>query len=373
MCTNNFFPEKWREAIIIPILKPNADKTNAQNYRPISLTNVLCKVVEKMVNKRLNWYLESNKILTNSQCGFRKKRSTIDQIVTLTSEIQSAFYHNQYLTAIFFDIKKAFDTTWRHHILRSLKSEGIDGNMLHFIQDFMKDRTYKVKYNGYISDRKIQKNGVPQGSTLSPTLFLLAINKITNYIPPLVQTSLFADDLVIYCRGKNITSLQQRLQQTINNLETWTQETGFCFSTTETKAIHFTKARKNYQKPKLKINSNDINFVDTIKFLGIHFDRKLSWRQHIKDLKVDCLKRMNIIKSLSNHDWGSDQQILLKIYNTLIRSKMDYASTAYSTAQAHLLKEIDTIHNTAVRLIIGAFRTSPVLSMLRSMSTSTQI
>ena len=130
------FPASWREAIVIPILKPDKDKLTTTSYRPIALTSCVCKLFERMINRRLMWYLEHNNLLSNDQCGFRQYRSTVDHLVRLESILQNAFLSNEHALAVFFDLEKAYDTTWRYGILRQLHDWSIRSHMAHFISIF---------------------------------------------------------------------------------------------------------------------------------------------------------------------------------------------------------------------------------------------
>ena len=112
------FPQCWSEATVIPIPKPGKDHSDPNNYRPISLTSCVCKTLERMINDRLVWYLENNKILTDIQCRFRKRKSTLDHLVRLESFIRDAFLNKQEVVSIFFDLEKAYDTTWNKQIQR---------------------------------------------------------------------------------------------------------------------------------------------------------------------------------------------------------------------------------------------------------------
>lgn len=362
--TNHVFPKQWQEVYIIPIHKSGKSKLNPLNYRPITLSNTLCKLFEKMINKRIIWYLEKNNILQETQCGFRHGRSTTDHIVNLTCEIQKAFKNHQHLTAVFFDLEKAYDTTWRHHIVKSLIDEGIKGNIIFFIKNFLTNRKFKVVTNGHISETRTLENGLPQGAILSVTLFLVAINKITTAIPKMIRTSLFADDLVIYNKGTNVKTIETNLQNATNQIQDWTKKFGFKLSMNKTKVIHFSKSRQKYNTTLTLNNGTTITSVDKIKFLGVIFDQKLTWRPHVENLRAECLQRLNLIKALANYDWGADRDSLLTVYKAIVRSKIDYGCIAYATACPTILKKIDPIHNAAMRLITGAHRTSPTASIL---------
>lgn len=351
--TTHTFPDSWREAIVIPILKPNKLQTEATNYRPIALSNTICKIMEKMVSNRLTWYLESNHLFSNYQCGFRAGRSTIDQLFKLQTEIQSAFDNKQHLIAIFFDLEKAYDTTWRYNILKTLTEDyKIDGNIMYFIKNFLTNRCFKVRSHGCLSDIQNQDNGVPQGATLSVVLFLIAINKIISCVSFPIKMSLFADDLVVYCKHKNIQNITTQLQNTLNNLQEWTEHTGFRFSPSKTKAVHFCRLRGAHIDPTLKLYGNNLQFTNSIKFLGLIFDKKLTWKTHINYLKSECHRRMNILKTLCSHHWGAHTDTLLTIYRMLIRSKLDYGCIIYNAAKPRLLKSLNVIQSTSLRLSI---------------------
>ena len=170
------FPTSWKQATIIPIPKPGKDSTDPSNYRPIALTSCLCKTLERMINTRLIWFLESNGLITNFQCGFRSKRSTVDHLVRLETFVREAFIKKEHLTAVFFDLEKAYDTTWKYGIMRDLSDFGLKGRLPHFIDNYcLSNRNFKVGVGTTLSDLQGQEEGVPQGSILSVTLFSIKI------------------------------------------------------------------------------------------------------------------------------------------------------------------------------------------------------
>ena len=134
---NESFPASWRKAVVIPIPKPGKDHSDPNNYRPIALTSCLCKTMERMINNRLIWKLESEGHLTSVQCGFRKGRSTVDHLVRFESFIRGAFVKKQHAVAIFFDLEKAYDTTWRYGIMSDLHRLGFRGRMPIFLQNVL--------------------------------------------------------------------------------------------------------------------------------------------------------------------------------------------------------------------------------------------
>jgi hypothetical protein len=168
------------KSTIIPIPKAEKDHSNPENYRPIDLTSCLCKTFERMVNHRLTWYLETNYLLSELQSGFRRGRSTADQLVRLESFVREAFVRGERAVAVFFDLEKAYDSTWKHGILQDLESAGLRGRLPTIICNFLANRKFRVKSGANLSDTYNQEMGVPQGSILSVVLFVLKINSIVN-------------------------------------------------------------------------------------------------------------------------------------------------------------------------------------------------
>ena len=357
-------PPSWKEAIVIPIAKPGKDNTNPSNYRPIALTSCVCKTLERMINSRLVWFLESNNLITNFQSGFRKQRSTNDHLVRLESFIRDAFIKKEHLVAVFFDLEKAYDTTWKYGIMKDLHDFGLKGRLPTFISDFLSDRNFRVRVGSTLSDLQQQEEGVPQGSILSVTLFGVKINNIVKNLNPGVDCSLYVDDFLICYRSKNMNTIERQLQQCLNKLHTWTTENGFKFSPTKTHCVHFCQLRKHHNDPDLYLNGVQLPVVEDAKFLGVIFDKKLSFIPHIKALRTKCLKALNLLKVLANTDWGADRKVLLRLYRSIIRSKLDYGSIVYGSAKKSYLQMLDPIHHQGLRLALGAFRTSPVESLM---------
>ena len=357
------FPPGWREATIIPIPKPGKDHTNPTNYRPIALTSCICKTFERMVNNRLIWYLEYNAIITAYQSGFRKKRSTIDQLIRLESAVREAFINKDHLVAVYFDLEKAYDTTWKYGIMKDLHDAVLRGHMPTFISKFLSNRKFSVRIGGTLSDIYDQEEGVPQGSILSVTLFSLKINSIIGCLLQDIECSLYVDDFLICYRAKHMCSIETQLNICLDRLQKWCDTNGFKFSKKKTVCMHFCQLRKLHLDPSLFLGGEPIPVVKEHKFLGLIFDNKLNFIPHIKYLKAKCKKALNILKVVSHYDWGADRKVLLRLYRALVRSKLDYGSIVYGSSRASYIKCLDPIHNHGLRLCLGAFRTSPMESL----------
>ena len=211
------FPSDWRKAIVIPIPKPGKDPINPTNYHPIALTSCICKTMERMIN----WYLEPQKLLTNVQCAFRSRRSTVDHFARFETFCWEAFIHNLHLVSVFFDLEKAYDTTWKYGIMKDLHGFGLRGRLPNFISIFLQDIYFKVQVGSTFSDSHPQEMGVPQGSILSVTLFSVNINSITQCLKPGIDCSLYVDDFQVCYRSSNMSIIEHQLQLCLNKLQQW--------------------------------------------------------------------------------------------------------------------------------------------------------
>lgn len=357
-------PTEWHNAIVVPIHKKDKPKTSPSSYRPISLTSCLCKLLEKMVCKRLEWYLEENHCLDNHQFGFRKNNSTLDGIIFLENEIQLAFQNKQHLVALFIDLEKAYDRTWRFHILNKVIEIGIRGQMFNFIRDFLNNRTFQVQIADFLSSKRPLENGVPQGSVLSVRLFLLAINDIVKEIESPINISLYADDICLFMRSSDMDVITNKLQYSINQVNDWMSQHGFKISPEKTTAVHFCRKRKDHSDPIIQIAGRNINFKESYRFLGVEFDRKLLWHEHIKQVRFAGNKNLNILKSLAGVNWGAHRDSLLTVHNAVVLGKINYAAPVFSFAAKTSINKLSPIHNKGLKICTGAFVTSRTKSTI---------
>ena len=358
------FPAAWREATVIPILKPGKSGLDPLHYRPISLTSSLCKLMEKMVNVRLSWFLEHSGVLTNAQCGFRKHRSAVDHILALDTEVRACFSQKKHLGAVFFDIEAAYDTVLRHSVIRKLFNYGIRGRMGFYIQNFLSHRQFRVRVGNCLSSAFSQENGIPQGGVLSVALFAVMINDIGDDLPTAVGRSLFVDDLAVWYSASSARLVSRQLQLAVSRLERWSAENGLRFSTTKTVAVHFCRRRCPDPDLGIRLYRQSIPTKPSARFLGVVFDRRLTYREHFKVLRERCFKSLNVLKCVSRTSYGADRSTLLLLYRSTIRSKLDYACFIYDSASESCKRALDTVHHSSLRVVTGAFRTSPAWSLL---------
>ena len=363
--TNHVFPEGWRHSIIIPILKVGKDRNQVQSYRPIQLTSCLCKLMERMIAKRLAWCIETYDVLSPYQCAFRSGRSTADHIVRLDSHIRDGFLHHSSTLGVFLDIKSAYNMVSPTVLLNRLHCIGFRGHMMHFIQAYLQHRTFRV-HCGAMSATFQQEYGLVQGGVISPILFNIAIDSIMDVIPPSVSIAVYADDCVIWAQGRRIHLLFQKLQRALNRIANWSIVNGFTFSPAKSHAILFRRGLRHVdlgQFTTLTLNDAPIPIVDQVKYLGVLLDSKLNLCSHIEYTKGRAQQRMSILKSVAGKRYGADRSVLLRMYKSMILPILEYSSLILDGPGTHRVESLEVIQNSCLRIASGALRTSPIRAL----------
>ena len=360
--TEGTLPPAWKHSIILPFLKPKKDASNPGSYRPIALTSTLCKVMEGMITNRLQWHMEKCNLFNPFQAGFRKRRCTVDHIMRLQNDVQAALNHGSYAAGIFLDFSKAFDMMWKGGVMEKLSRMKIGGRIFNWIDDFLSERTFQVWVGDQLSDVLRLDNGTPQGSRLSPLLFLIQIN---DFPEPENNTkqAISADDSSIWRTGTNLKIIMRTLQIDLNKIEKWCDEWGFTLSTEKTIGVTFSHHHQQPEIPALRLCGKEIKIEEQVKFLGVIFDRKLTWKAHMNHIVDRCNKVINMMRSLTGQRWGADKRSLLMIYRALIWSKIDYACQAYDTASDTAKKELDKLQAAALRIACGAMKSMAIAAL----------
>ena len=319
---NTGLPTQWKKSTIIPILKSNKPPNIASSYRPISLTNSLCKTMERLVNLRLKLFLTDHNIQDPNQSGFRPGLSSLDGVSRLENRIRIDQVENRATLAIFLDLNQAFDSLNINLLMQKVQRIKINGNLACFIKDFLEIRTLTVRNGNKYSTSHPLQSGIPQGSVISPSLFNIYINDLLKDFSPNVMYSKFADDLAFWVSDTKPINCIIKAQNTLNYIEDWITQNGLSLSASKSKAIFFTKKRK--PNTQLTLYSSQIEFVNEHKFLCLILDRSLSWKPQITNLKIRCNADLRLMKLISGQKCGEDMLTLRKLYLSLIQSKINY-------------------------------------------------
>ena len=277
---HSHYPKRFKKAIITPILKPNKTKTQPENYRPISLLSNISKTIEKVLHKRLTLMQHKKNIEKKCQFGFKPGHNTTLQLARIINDILVNFNQQKVTVMTLLDLEKAFDKMWINGLIVKMDKYGMDGNFITLIASYLNNCTLKVKVNNALSQEKTIKAGVPQGSVLGPALF----NLYTTDLPEFTKTTtaLYADDTAIYAYSYYAETAQLQNQIHLNLLIPYFKKWKMKLNQTKTEAIKFTKKRTSIKPSrKLKINEHYVNTNNTVRYLGLHLDTRLNFKQHV--------------------------------------------------------------------------------------------
>ena len=298
-----------------------------------------------------------------SQCGLRKHRSTTDHLVSLERYLRDAFAQRQQTIGLFFDLEKAYETTWQYGIIRDLYRIGLWGRLSIFVSEYLRDCRIRVRIGTTLSDEFYPEEGVPTG-VLAATCFGLEINELPSCIARDIFRALFVDDLAVCFHGRSLDTIERHLQQAVNAIQEWETRNSFRFAAHKCKVVHFTAPRSRAQRPpSVRIGNTLLLVEESTKFFGLWWDSHLSFKKHISVLKTKCKEALNLIRVVAHLKWGGDRDTLLILYRAVVRSKLDYGCMVYGSESNTDIRQLDSIHNSGLKLALGAFYTSPVSSL----------
>ena len=341
-------PSAWKEASITAIYKNKGDKHSATNYRPVSLTSVACKLMEKFIRDATLQFLQSNNILTNKQFGFIKGSSTTLQLLTIMDEWTEILERGGKIDVVYFDFQKAFDTVPHRRLIELMKHYQIENSVVTWISDFLTGRKQQVLVNGVKSSVFDVTSGVPQGSVLGPLLFLIYINLMVEKVHE-NGLYLFADDLKVF---KEISSNDEEyeLQQKLDHIYDWTQYSLLKFHPQKCYSMRLTLKKRSIDSAHYSIDDRRISGVSTTEDLGITFNDHLSFEEHIN-------KKVNKANSLAGMIRRSfaylDKDTFRSLFVSIVRPHLEYGATVWNPAQKHLIDIIENVQRRASKQVPG--------------------
>lgn len=370
-CSNlSYFPTYWKMGTVNPILKTGKDASKTVSYRPVMLLSNLSKMLERLMKKRIERFVEDNQLLPDNQFGFRPGLSTNHAIYVATTSISKALNNKQPILALALDTEKAFDAVWHGGLIICLHQYGMPLEIVRMLYSYLKNRILSVQIgNSNSSWRKIWA-GVPQGSVLSPLLYAIYIAAMPKPSEPDTQIISFADDQLLLAWGKD-----DRAEKRMNNLANKVYE--FCsnwkiainsaksqlLKITGVKSRLPTQAKNWITKATVKINNIETEATKKLKYLGITINEQFSFNEHLNTVK----SKARIISSQLNSVLRSkhvNTQVKSYIYKTILRPIITYGCNTWiniSSAQIEQLrvferKQIRMCHETRGRSAIEQFK-----------------
>ncbi|XP_071941051.1 uncharacterized protein [Antedon mediterranea] len=316
-------PLSWGLADVIPIFK-KGNKSTPLNYRPVSLTSLVCKTMETFIRNNIMDYMESNNLFTKSQHGFRPGRSCNTALLEALNQWTKWLDEGSRFDCVFLDFKKAFDSVPHKRLINKLKAYGIGGNLVQWIEAFLTNRSQVVVVNGVRSNSKRVTSGIPQGSVLGPLLFNLYINDLPDQIDS--EITIFADDTKIFRKINNLDDAK-KLQEDIDKLFKWSIKWQLPFNLDKCSVMHFGRKNNKFQyKMGHAENKKLLQWVSKMTDLGVVIDDKLTFESHVAQVAMKANKKLGII--YRSFDYLSCHSLSL-LYKSIVRPSMEYCSTVW--------------------------------------------
>jgi hypothetical protein len=336
-------PTEWKDARVTPLFK-KGQKSDVQNYRPVSLTCLVCKLLESIIKDVIMAHLERYELIRDSQHGFTKGRSCLTNLLEFFEEVTLNLDEGRPFDVIYLDFSKAFDKVPHQRLFRKLLAHGIGGQILEWVKNWLTGRRQKVGVNKTYSDWECVISGVPQGSVLGPLLFLIYINDLDAGIDSKLLK--FADDTKL---GKAVAT-ENEVEIMRKDLETifkWSVDWQMLFNTDKCSVLHMGRSNKEAD---YKMGLNEIKKITQERDLGVVIDKS---GKASKQCAIAVKKANGILGMIKRNIKFKSKKVIVKLYKSLVRPRLEYCIQAWSP---YLRKDIDMIERVqrrATRLIEG--------------------
>ena len=338
-------PQDWTSANIAPIYK-KGDRHKAENYRPVSLTSVLSKILEHIIVHSMLDHFDRNKVLSNLNHGFRSGYSCETQLAVTMDELTQNYERGDQTDIIILDFSKAFDMVPHKLLLHKLERYGIRGPLLMWLNHFLTKRSMRVVVDGEYSKDADVLSGVPQGTVLGPILFLVHINDLPECVSSSVR--LFADDYLLY---RIIKSHQDHLalQNDLKSLENWATKWGMKCNASKCYVLPV-KKKTVYM---YQLDNTFLQEVSNNPYLGLNISDDLTWNYHINAM---CKKASSTLGFLKRNLKMCPKETRLSAYISLVRSTLEYGAVIWDPFTQNEIDKIERLQRNAARFINNDFR-----------------
>lgn len=360
--STGYVPLKFKISYVSPLFK-SGDRTEAKNYRPVSLLPIVSRILEHFVKKQLNEYLSEQRLLPESQFAYRKHRSTEDAVTLAVNRWLMAKQERKYTGVIMVDMSKAFDRVRHSRLISILFSFGLCGPVLQWFCSYLSDRLQHIRIGDSLSAAAVCSRGVPQGSVLGPLLFLIYTSDIATVLPTSVVNQEFADDIIIDFSHSNPQIVCARLTTAMTNLSQWLEGIGLLMNAGKTQVMML-KPRGVYDAPcTVKCNDVLLNVTHTAKYLGVVIDDELSWQPHIDNISRKCAQAIGQL-------WRHGQCFTLRArkawYLAIIQSSILYASNSFFPSLSRsLFSRLEKLSKAGLRAVFRVKPQTPTLPLMR--------
>jgi Reverse transcriptase (RNA-dependent DNA polymerase)/Endonuclease-reverse transcriptase len=365
-----YFPKRFRSAGVVVLKKPGKtlrQQQTAGGWRPISLLSAIGKLIEGVIGSRIADAAESQGLLPEGQTGNRKGRSTELAIRLVTEAVRTAWSCGAVASLLQLDIKGAFDTVNHTRLLDTLRRQGFPMWVVRWTSSYLEARSARLMFDGEVSEPIQIQAGVPQGSPLSPILFLLYIASLYEALEKHGNLTIigFADDTNLLVASRDVQENCRRLEGAFRVCERWAKTRGMEFAPQKSELMHFTRKHAGSTKG-VRLAGRIINPVESARFLGVWLDRKLQWGRHLKEVKKKLATQKLALSKLAASVWGCSLARAREIYTKVIRATIAYGASAWhepSEAAANprgIASHLSTAQSECLRTVTGGYRATQI-------------
>ena len=352
------FPAIWKQAFVRPLPKNNSP-SNPNEFRPISILPTLSKALERIVHKQLTNYLNQHSLLDDYQSGFRTGHNTTTALIKINEDIREASDQRKLTILTLLDFSKAFDTLNIDLLICKMKTLNFSQNVLAWFNSYLHERQQCVLIGSRSSSWREVKAGVPQGSILGPLLFILYIDDIMKTIKH-CRYHMYADDLQLYIHSPtdSINEAVTKINEDLALIYNWTEKFGLRLKTAKSQSMVIGHQRLlstidvNSIRPIL-INSNPIEYSDTVKNLGVYMDKHLNWNTQVTQI---CKKVFSLLHSLKHMRNSLPLSLKKTLIHTLVMPHFDYCDELLTNMTFHQTERLQRVHNECIRFVCNIRR-----------------